>query len=611
VKAIENNPPQSLRVLVADDDITTRMLAHQALTRQGFTVTCAEDGRHALHLFEEIRPHVVLLDVGMPHLDGYEVCRQLRRLPHGKTVPIMMVTGLDDISAIECAYRSGATDFVAKPINWLLLSHRIHYMNRASAALQELKALQALRKAEEKIHELAYIDSLTGLANRRLFRDQGQRMLERARSNNSMAALLFLDLDDFKRINDTLGHNFGDKLLQEVAERLQTSVRKSDAIGRSTVQQHSYQAARLGGDEFTVLLSEVEQAEVASVVAQRILDALSVPMMLEEHEIVITSTVGIAVFPSDGQDIDSLLQSADMAMYHAKSKSKSRFAFFTESMNLIAQRRLELENQLRNALKNQELYLCYQPLLDLRNRSVVGVEALLRWHSEKLGTIEAEEFIPVAETTGLITAIGEWVLRQACVQAKAWQNGGRFSFRVAVNVSARQFALPDFPQLIARVLAETGLDAACLELEITENLLMDDAEETINTLNKLNAMGVQLTIDDFGTGYSSLSYLTRFPIDRLKIDKSFIAAIAPGADGNGVAVVQAVMAMAHSLDLSVTAEGVETDAQLIFLLERGCHEAQGYYFSHPVSAERITALLQGSDADLSGPARREPTTGCV
>ncbi len=708
------------RVLVVDDDITSRLLAQQALGAKGYTVIAAEDGLKALAAFQETQPHIVLMDVDMPNLNGFEACRQLRSLPDGRTVPILMATGREDLDSIDLAYEAGATDFATKPINWTILGHRVRYMLRASAALHGFQKSEArlanaqriarlgnwewdldtnqsawseqlyrlleltpannpptlesflgrvhvedrsdvqrwllgilksgrsarlshritmdsdrelivqqqaevhfdragkatmmsgtiqdvteLRKAEEKIQNLAYFDSLTGLANRRFIKEQLDAALERAARYDRIVGVLFLDLDDFKRINDTLGHTVGDMLLKDVADRLMASVRTSDLVSRNDGLEANHQVARLGGDEFTVLLTEIRQVNDAAVVAQRILDSLATAMTPAGHEVVVTPSIGIAVFPYDGQDAETLLKNADTAMYHAKKAGKNLCRFFVDSMNVAAMRRLALESNLRKALERGELFLRYQPQVDLLSGPIVGVEALLRWHNDALGMVSPAEFIPVAEETGLIIPIGEWVLRQACAQAKAWRVEGLPTLRMAVNLSARQFAQKDLTQLVTTILEESELEPDCLELEITESMVMADVEGAIETLQRLKALGVRLAIDDFGTGYSSLSYLKRFPIDRLKIDRSFVTHIA--SDPNDAAVALAVVAMAHSLKLSVTAEGVETEAQEMFLRERRCDEVQGYYISRPISSRQVADLFTDQDGyGAKAPAKQGP-----
>lgn len=459
------------------------------------------------------------------------------------------------------------------------------------------------KQAEEKIHHLAHFDSLTGLANRRSFMESVGRALDLAQRHERLMAVLFLDLDNFKRINDTLGHAVGDLLLQAVADRLLTSVRTSDRVSRTDAKGITNYVARLGGDEFTVLLTEIRHIQDAATVAQRILEALSKSMTLAGHEVVVTPSIGIAVFPHDGKDMEVLLKNADTAMYHAKKAGKNLYQFYAEFMNVAALHRLTMENKLRNALKNMEFSLAYQPQVELESGAIVGVEALLRWYNAELGVVSPGDFIRLAEETGLIIPIGEWVLRQACTQAKIWQDEGLSKLRVAVNLSARQFTQPGLPALVMQILKEFDLEPHCLELEITESLLMDNVEEAISILRALKDLGVQLAIDDFGTGYSSLSYLKRFPVDRLKLDKSFVCNII--SDPEDAAVALAVIAMAHRLKLRVTAEGVETKAQQAFLKAKRCDEIQGYYFSRPISPQQIAELLKKQEAMRAEVMNRE------
>ena len=488
------------------------------------------------------------------------------------------------------------------------LTHRIirrdgslqHIQQQAEATVDEagrviglsgtLQDITERRQTEEKIRQLAYFDSLTGLANREYFKEHFMQAIALARHYDRQLAILFLDLDNFKRINDTLGHNVGDLLLKAVATRLRSCVRASDAIVRFDTVNNNEQIARLGGDEFTILLSEVGNNEDAARVAKRILDTLAKPLTVGGHEVFITPSIGIALFPQHGEDVESLIKHADMAMYYAKHCGKNLYKFYTESMKDAAIRRLTVENHLRKAIERGELTLHYQPQIDLINSQICGAEALLRWHSAELGPVSPAEFIPLAEETGLIISIGAWALRTACAQAKAWQDAGLALPRIAVNISVLQFVQADFTDLVLQILHETGLSPHTLELEITESLLMKDAEGAIRTLRILKGHGIQFAIDDFGTGYSSLSYLKRFPIDRLKIDKAFVQEI--NSDPDDAAITAAVIAMAGSMNLGVVAEGVETVAQLNFLKKKHCGEVQGYYLSRPLSAGDMEALLQ-------------------
>ena len=708
-------------LLVVDDDMMMRLLMRETLEEGGFEVVEAVNGAEALAFFDDVRPAAVLMDVEMPVMDGFTACTALRKHSNAQHTPIMMVTGLDDIDSINHAYEVGATDFIAKPINWPVLSHRVRYMLRASRTVVELAhtvrklhqsqasltkaqriarlgnwdfnvvsgsiswseevynildspqnaaipsfeaflewvhkedrelvatwfcealatgqvsnlnyrivrrdgspqhiqqqaeatidesgrvvslsgTLQDIterRQSEEKVRQLAYFDSLTGLANRECFKEHLVQAIALARHDNRQLAILFLDIDNFKRINDTLGHNVGDLLLKAVAARLRSCVRASDAVTRLETADSNEQVARLGGDEFTILLLEVGSSEDAARVANRILDTLSKPLTVGGHEVFITPSMGIAMFPQDGEDVESLLKHADMAMYYAKHSGKNLYRFYTESMKDAAIRRLTVENYLRKAIERGELTLYYQPQIDLMNGQICGAEALLRWHNAELGPVSPAEFIPLAEETGLIIPIGEWVLRTACAQAKAWQDAGLALPRMAVNISVLQFVQTDFTDLVVQILNETGLSPYALELEITESLLMKDAEGAINTLRILKEQGVQFAIDDFGTGYSSLSYLKRFPIDRLKIDKAFVQDI--NANPDDAAITAAVIAMAGSMNLGVVAEGVETGAQLNFLKKKHCGEVQGYYLSKPLPTGDMEALLQQPPCPEWGP----------
>jgi diguanylate cyclase (GGDEF)-like protein/PAS domain S-box-containing protein len=455
-----------------------------------------------------------------------------------------------------------------------------------------LQDITERQEFEEKIRELAYFDSLTGLPNRESFMMHVDQSIKSARRHQQQLAALFLDLDDFKRINDTLGHTIGDMLLKAIAERLLGCLRASDIIGYTAENVSTNMVARFGGDEFTILLTEIRDSGDAAVVAQRIMDTLMRPLNLAGHEVVITPSIGIAVFPEDGDNTEVLFRNADTAMYSAKRRGKNNFQLYNNAMNASALERLTMENQLRKALERNELLLHYQPQQELASGRIIAVEALLRWQNDELGNVPPNKFIPMAEDSGLIIPIGEWVLRSACTQLKAWQDTGVAVARIAVNISVRQFLYPGFLQLVEEVLRETGLAPESLELEITESLLMQDAEGAILLLRDLKALGVQLAIDDFGTGYSSLSYLKRFPIDRLKVDRSFVREITTNAED--AAITRAVIAMAHNMDLRVIAEGVETAEQLRYLTDEQCHEIQGYFLSRPVPAHEISLLI-GTD----------------
>ncbi len=433
------------------------------------------------------------------------------------------------------------------------------------------------KRSEEQIRALAYHDTLTGLPNRLLFGDRLSLAVAQAHRQSQGLAVLFLDLDRFKLINDSLGHSVGDRLIRGVADRLTTCVREGDTV------------ARLGGDEFTLLLPAVEREADAARVADKVLDVLRVPFALEGRELFVTASMGISLYPADGHDAETLVKNADTAMYRAKEDGRDNYRIYAHAMNATALERLALENSLRRALANEELVLYYQPLMNLASGSLHGMEALLRWQHPELGIVKPTDFIPIAEITGLILPIGPWVLKTACAQARRWQLAGHDGLSMAVNLSARQFQQPDLVAQVRRALDETGLPPRSLEIEITESNAMQNGETTVRTLQDLKSLGVRLSIDDFGTGYSSLGYLRRFPIDTLKIDQSFVRDLTD--DPDDAAIVSTMIAMARTLKLEVVAEGIETPGQLAFLADHGCDRGQGYQFSPPLPAREWETRL--------------------
>lgn len=811
-------------VLVVDDEPFMRQTLRQALEEFGFAVREAADGVAAVERVLQSPPDIVLLDVLMPKQDGYATCAELRRLPSGAHLPVVMVTSLEDPLSMHRAYEAGATDFIAKPLNHVLMCHRVLHALRASRAMQRLaksearlaeaqritrlgnwewnikndrlwwsdevyrifdlrpqgfertygaflpaihpedrvmvdsavrfslkekvpfdiehrivrpdgdwravhhlgdvsldvsgqpvrmfgtmqditerkrsedrlrllneaiaclpigitiadaegrivytnpaeaqmhgyeagelmhreardfappelsqrmslKELQgkglwtresvnvrkngetfpvqlssiAVRDAsgaplgmvtacediserkrrEEHIRHLAYYDALTDLPNRVLFNDRLTYLLAQNQRHNRKAALFFLDLDRFKVINDSLGHSMGDRLLQEVARRLSEALRHTDVIARQGADESGHTVARFGGDEFTVWLTDIETVQVVVKVAQRILETFTRPFAVGSHEMFITPSIGIAFYPNDGQDVETLVKNADSAMYHAKGQGGNNYQFYSKSMNAAALNMLTMENALRKAMERDELLLHYQPQVDLDSGAIVGAEALLRWRRKGGEILSPGAFIPLAEESGLIVQIGEWVLRKVCMQSREWQDRGLPPLRVAVNLSSRQFWQKQLAETVSRLLQAFDLAPACLGLEITENILMQDEGSTIEALNALKGLGIQLSIDDFGIGYSSLNYLKRFPLDYLKIDRSFVRDIKDSRDD--AAIVSAIIAMARSLKLKVVAEGVETEAQLSLLRDRGCNEIQGFLLSKPLPPEEFVQFLQ-------------------
>jgi len=436
---------------------------------------------------------------------------------------------------------------------------------------------EASELATSEIEHLAYHDALTGMPNRPLFIDRLIVALAQAARAHQKLAVFFLDLDRFKDINDSLGHSVGDVLIKAVADRIRHCVREGDTV------------ARFGGDEFTILVPKIDRADDAARIAQKIIETLRVPFIVGERELFVTASAGISVYPIDGLDPETLVRNADTAMYRAKDQGRDGYQLYAPAMNARALERLALENMLRRAITNNELVIHYQPLIDIETKAIVGMEALLRWQHPELGLLSPAHFISVAELSGLIIPIGEWVLRTACRQAKTWQRRLGEPIRVAVNLSARQFQQHDLIPLVTSALDDSGLNPECLELEITESGAMQNAENTSYVLRELKAAGVRISIDDFGTGYSSLNYLKRFPFDTLKLDQSFVHDVV--TDPTDAAIVSAVITMAHSLNLQVVAEGVETEAQLAFLRRQGCDCIQGFLFSGPLTAHEAESKL--------------------
>jgi diguanylate cyclase (GGDEF)-like protein/PAS domain S-box-containing protein len=443
--------------------------------------------------------------------------------------------------------------------------------------------------AEEQIHTLAYYDVLTGLPNRVLFKELLKRTFEYSRRHNLIFAILFIDLDDFKRINDTLGQGVGDQLLQVIANDLVKTLRSSDYVARSTEGKIKNVVSRQGGDEFIVLLQNLAQSKNAGNAAGRILQEFSKPYELSGQEVFMTASIGISLYPGDGENVENLLKNADTAMYQAKNKGKNNYQFYSREMNVAALELLTLENELHRALERNELQVYYQPKVAFSTRNIIGTEALIRWRHPDRGLISPAQFIPLAESGGLIVPIGEFVLRTACLQNKKWQEDGIKPMSVAVNLSSRQFDQKGLIKIVYNALKDAHLSPQYLELEITESTVMKNPEEAIEIMRELKAMGIRIAIDDFGTGYSSLNSLKQLPVDFLKIDNSFVRNLSSSL--SDAAIVRTIIAMAHGLNLQVIAEGVETEQQLAFLEEHGCDFMQGFLFCHPLAVEEVSGIL--------------------
>jgi diguanylate cyclase (GGDEF)-like protein len=690
--------------LVVDDDVSLRLTMGAALTKANFDVIEAENGRMALAIFKSKKPSLILLDVVMPEMNGFDVCMAIRNLPGGKYPQILMVTGMDDSESTARAFEAGANDFIAKPINWVMLGHRAKYMLRAGQAFRELyisksrltktqalaklgnweidlvnnaffcsseacsvlglpptdkpvnyndffapiitneqemvkqtisnavktkknfslnyqvmhsngtqkhilnqgevffnssgvpeimlgvvQDLSQLKRAEERIRFLAFYDGLTGLANRMLFLDRLDMEIKKATRHGQKFALLFLDLDQFKKINDTLGHHVGDLLLKNVAETLKQCIRMTDTATRPDKDESGSMIARLGGDEFTILLSNISSPENSATVAKRILKGIPKTHNFEGHDISVTTSIGISVFPADGTTSETLLRNADSAMYHAKNRGRNNYQFYMESLNQAAVERFSMERDLKKALERDEFVLYYQPQINIADRKIVGAEALIRWIHPQKGMIMPDKFIHIAEETDLIIDINKWVLQAASRQNQEWTKAGLNSISVAVNLSGYKLASQNIIKSIKEVLETVGLDAKKLELEITENILMQDNEETLIIFQHIKDLNIRIALDDFGTGYSSLSYLTSFPVDTIKIDRSFVMGSTMQKENR--VIIKAIIAMGHSLGKKIVAEGIETEEQFDLLKSYGCDEAQGYYFKPPVPENEFAKLL--------------------
>lgn len=575
--------PETARVLIVDDGEIDRMLAGRSLEQAGFEVLQAENGQVGLQMARDFRPDLVLLDVMMPVMDGFACCQALRELPQCAHVPVLMMTGLDDVDSIHRAYEVGATDFISKPIRWPVLAYRVRYILRATQAVRDLA------RSEARARYLTHYDPLTGLPNRQHFIEDLTRSLARAERLRHHVAVLLLDLDNFKRINDSLGPGAGDSLLKQVGRRLSQNLRTEDQVARGLQGHEHLTLARMGGDEFTVLASDLSVPQDAAKIAVRLLEVLREPLRHQGQDVVLQASLGIAVSPVDGRTPEELVRNADSAMYCAKGEGGDCFKFYNTPMNASAFNRLAMEVQLRQAIERNELVLHYQPKLELATGRVTGVEALIRWRHPTIGMVSPLEFIPLAEESGLILPIGDWVLEQACQQLSRWDQAGHPPLSVAVNLSARQFRHGSLEHKVLASLQQAGVAPQRLELEITESSIMQDVETAVRTMQRLRDRGCRVAIDDFGTGHASLAYLKTFPVHTLKIDRSFVTGLPHNEQD--AAIVRAVIGMSRGMGLEVVAEGVETPGQRAFLSAEGCHLIQGYLISKPQDATSVTALF--------------------
>ena len=699
-------------VLVVDDDAMLRRIIRRALEKDGWTVEEAENGVRACAAWERGQPAVVLLDVAMPELNGFDTCTKLRTLPGGDQIPILMLTGLDDKESIKRAYEAGATDFLSKPFDYTVLRQRVQYMYRASQAMRELQrerdfvsamvdtsaalvlsldrdgrilrfnpscertsglsardvhrtrlweifscpderdrerlmfeqlvserrardyegswtAIDGTRReiawsnavlvdadgeveqvvctglditernqAQDEVRFLASYDPLTGLPNRRLMVERVDQAIAAADPDSQLAVLL-LDLDRFSHITATAGHTAADRVLRDVSERLARSLRLGDVLARHSRGLRT-ELGRLGGAEFTVLLTGMSAVKDVASVIERLQRGLSRPFRAEEQEYTITASVGATLYPADGTDAESLLRNAESAMQASREQKRGSHHFYSASLHTSVADRLSLESELRQAIQRSELVLHYQPKVCAATGRLTGAEALVRWQHPAQGLVPPATFISVAEETGLIVPIGEWVLREACTQVMRWLESGLRPVPVAVNLSSAQFHLEDLLGQMMSILNETAMDARYLGIEVTESMIMRDASEAHDIRRRLKELGVQVAIDDFGTGYSTLSALKELPLHTLKIDQVFIKDLAESPED--LAITRAIITMAHGLGLTVVAEGVESEEQFAILRQEGCDEMQGFLTSPAVPGEQFTTLLRERDLASASPA---------
>ena len=551
-------------ILIADDDPAMRLVLRHSMEQEGYHVIEVCNGLEAIQATVRQQPNLILMDAVMPVMDGFRATSELYAMGEYKELPIMIITSLDDNDSVERAFSAGACDYITKPINWSVLKNRVRRLLKSA-------------DAQRKIQHLAYHDTLTGLPNRMLFMDRIDQSINRATRNGQKFALLYIDIDHFKVINDSMGHDAGDKLLTCVTERLQENLRQSDTI------------ARLGGDEFTVILDNLSEPEAVISIVQNLLGVLAEKIIIDGRNVHVGASIGVAIYPDDGESFGALLKNADTAMYRAKEKGRNTFQFYTTEMSAAAMRRLELEHCLRSAIEKNQLVVYYQPKFNLKTGRCSGMEALVRWQHPEKGLIPPDEFIPLAEETGLIVPLGESVIEQACAQMSQWKQAGYAIDNLSINVSVRQFREQDLCGLFKQMLERYQLDASVIEIELTESILVEHREKNREVLDQLQSMGLKIALDDFGTGYASMSNLKDFPIDTVKIDRSFVHGLPD--DRESMAIVKAISSLTNALDLALIAEGVETEQQIMFLKDNACFYGQGYFWSKPVPADEFEKAI--------------------
>ncbi len=577
-------------VLICEDDSMQRLLVRQCLESEGMSVLEARDGYEALDLVSNNSPDFIFMDVDMPGISGIETCRRLRARDDAKDIPLLIVTGADDQETIDMGFEAGATQYITKPLNWPLLGRLVRYMLRSAETLKELKS------KEDHLRYLAYFDHLTDLPNRRSFTEQLRRNLVSSENMNGQVGLIMIDIDHFKRINDSIGHDRGDVVLKRIASRLQTCAAQIGPIATDfpgakralPMDAFALEIARPGGDEFSLIVRNPEGSEQLISIAEHIISCLSEPIQIPGHALVITPSIGIAMSPEHGRSPEEILTKADAAAYAAKAEGRQRARLYDTTMAADSALELSIEQGLRKSLQSTGLSLVYQPQVDLFTGAIIGAEALVRWQNEDGNDISPERFIPVAERSGVISDLGDWILNQVNQDAKQYAGQLPNKMTLALNLSPLQFNQSNFVERLTTTLKQLEIRYK-IELELTESTIMHSGEESIGKLQQLKNLGFKLAIDDFGTGYSSLNYLRRFPIDTLKIDQAFVSDIGTKA-GNGI--VNAIVSMGQALGLDLVAEGVETSEQAMHLRERACYSIQGYLISPPVPIQELVKLCQ-------------------